>query len=274
MVVQSPQTVNAFLKPSNMACPLVFARQLRYDSDMPDKRIHRGPHPEDAKLFSAQTLPTLRQAVTDMSWLLSNGYADKSTLKLVGDRYKLTSRQRLAVMRCACSDQQRENRATRQVTAEQVVLGKSLVLDGYNVLITIEAALAGGVLFAARDGCIRDLAGIHGTYRKVEETAPAINIISHILNKLTPADVLWLLDKPVSNSGRLKKLITHFADQKKLNWSVELAFSPDKLLAESPHIIATSDSAVLDKCEKWINLTRICIETIAPKYNLKWMDLQ
>ncbi len=239
---------------------------------MPDKRTHRGPHPEDAKLFTPQTQPTLRQAVADMSWLLSNGYADKSSLKLVGDRYELTSRQRLAIMRCACSDQQRQHRKDRQVPPDNVA-GQTLLLDGYNVLITIEAALARGVLFVARDGCIRDLAGIHGTYRKVEETAPAIEVIAHVLNKLAPANVLWLLDKPVSNSGRLKKRIITFAEERKLNWQVELALSPDKILAESEHIIATSDSAVLDKCTHWTNLTRHIIETIAPEYDLQRMDL-
>ena len=239
---------------------------------MPDKRTHRGPHPEDAKLFTPQTRPTLRQAVEDMSWLLTSGYADKSSLKLVGDRYALTRRQRLAVMRCACSDQQRDHRKDRQVSPETIA-GQTLVLDGYNVLITIEAALARGVLFVARDGCIRDLAGIHGTYRKVEETAPAIEVIAYVLNTLNPADVRWLLDKPVSNSGRLKKRLSAFAEERKSNWQVELALSPDKILAASEHSIATSDSAVLDKCRHWLNLTRHIIETIAPEYDLQRLDL-
>ncbi|MHC4551503.1 MAG: DUF434 domain-containing protein, partial [Planctomycetota bacterium] len=108
---------------------------------MPDKRTHRGPHPEDAALFNDQTAPTLCKAVADMSWLLSGGYADNSSLKLVGDRYNLTSRQRLAFMRCACSDQQCEQRQNCRVNPEDVA-GKPLLLDGYNVLITIEAALA------------------------------------------------------------------------------------------------------------------------------------
>lgn len=239
---------------------------------MPDKRTHRGPHPEDAKLFNRQTLPTLQRAVADMSWLLSAGYADKSTLKLVGDRYALTTRQRLAVMRCACSDTQREYRHAHQIPPETVA-GQPIILDGYNVLITIEAALARSVLFLAQDGCIRDLAGIHGTYRKVEETAPAIEVIALVLGKLAVAEVFWLLDKPVSNSGRLKKRITHYAEQKGLNWNVQLDMNPDKTLAESSDIIATSDSVILDRCQKWLNLTGYIIETIAGEYDVQLLDL-
>ena len=43
--------------------------------------------------------------MADFSWLLTRGYAEKGALKLVGDRFSLTERQRLAVMRSACSDQ-------------------------------------------------------------------------------------------------------------------------------------------------------------------------
>ena len=34
--------------------------------------------------------------MSDLSWLLEKGYADRSALKLVGDRYRLRQRQRTA----------------------------------------------------------------------------------------------------------------------------------------------------------------------------------
>ncbi|MCI0498499.1 MAG: DUF434 domain-containing protein [Planctomycetales bacterium] len=228
---------------------------------MPDKRSHRGPHPDDAILFTDQMRAVLQQAVADMGWLLSRGYAGNSSLKLVGDRYNLKQRQRIAVMRSACSDAQLVRRWAAQIQAENS-RGRSLFLDGYNLLITTEAALGGGILLVGRDGCIRDLASIHGTYRKVEETLPAIGVIADALNRLGAADVTWLLDKPVSNSGRLKKIIMEFAHEHNFNWIVELVQSPDKQLVESDRIIATSDSAVLDGCRQWLNLGQIIIEAL------------
>ncbi|MBL7215775.1 MAG: DUF434 domain-containing protein [Phycisphaerae bacterium] len=239
---------------------------------MPDKRSHRGPHPEDAKLFTADTQAVLSHATADMSWLLSRGYADKSSLKLIGDRYNLTKRQRMAVMRCGCSDRQSEHRTARQVPPEGVA-DRPVVLDGYNVLITVEAALGGGVLFIARDGCVRDLASIHGTYRKVAETLPAIEIIAEALNKLQVRDVTWFLDKPVSNSGRLKQLIGQYAAEKGLKWTVELVQNPDKDLIESDSIIASSDSVVLDNCNQWFNLAGFIVDTIRTELNLHLLDL-
>ena len=64
-------------------------------------------------------------------------------------------------------------------------------MDGFNVLTSIEAALAGGVILAGRDGCYRDMASMHGSYRKVEETRPAILGIGSILETLQPTVCHW-----------------------------------------------------------------------------------
>ena len=58
---------------------------------------------------------------------------------------------------------------------------RPLWLDGYNVLTTVEAALGGGVILIARDGAYRDMASMHGSYRKVAETLPALKILGKLL---------------------------------------------------------------------------------------------
>lgn len=221
---------------------------------MPDKRMHRGPHPEDAKLFAEENWPRLREATADLSWLLSHGYATDSSLKLVGDRYDLARRQRIAVARSVCSDQSLETR--RQHRAELAELaGQPLAIDGYNLLITVEAALAGGVILRGRDGCYRDLASVHGTFRRVEETFPAIELLGQFLASFRAGPCTWRLDSPVSNSGRLKGYLRKIAAEHDWNWSVELSTNPDALLIASPSIVATADSVVLDGCRRWVNLS-------------------
>src|SRR5712664_1365582 len=130
----------------------------------PDIRKHRGAHPEDRKLFAAAQVPVLRTAVGELSWLLTRDYSLNGALKLVGDRYTLTDRQRLALARAACSDQSKERRAAALVNAEEIP-GEDLIVDGFNLIITVEAALSGGLLLLCHDGCIRDLPSVHGSYR-------------------------------------------------------------------------------------------------------------
>jgi len=220
---------------------------------MPDKRTHRGPHPADEKLFAPEAISDLRSALADYSLLLTKGYAEKSALKLVCDKFSLTERQRLAVMRSACSDRQLASRSEHRIEAKNLA-GQSVAVDGYNVLITVEAAMSGGVIFAGRDGCFRDLASIHGTYRKVTETIPALRMIGEFLQEIAAGKALWLLDSPVSNSGRLKTLIGELARKNNWNWEIELLLSPDAELKKTNLVVASSDSVILDGCKKWLNL--------------------
>ncbi|HEY4262218.1 MAG TPA: DUF434 domain-containing protein, partial [Schlesneria sp.] len=216
---------------------------------MTDKRTHRGPHPEDEGLFAPDQWPSLRAATADLSWLLSRGYAMVSALKIVGDRYQLEQRQRLAVMRSACSDEAKQRRESHRLSATESDDGR-LLLDGYNVLTSVEAALGGGFILQARDDCYRDMASMHGTYRKVAETVPALRLIGDYLSH-RPGSCLWYLDSPVSNSGRLKTIIREIAAQAGWDWQVELVQSPDTILAQSTETIATADSVILDHCQRW-----------------------
>ncbi len=230
---------------------------------MPDSRSHRGPHPEDRRLFAPENIPVLRKAMSDYCWLLTRGYALKSSLKLVGDRFSLTQRQRLALMRAACSEQQAADRERRRIATAELP-HQSLVVDGYNLLITIEAALSGGAIFRGTDGCYRDLAGMHGSYRRVSETTPAIAMIGRFLSDWQVGDVQWLLDKPVSNSGRLKTHICSAAEQNEWNWRVDMVLSPDHILAESDDIVVSTDSAILDRDIRWTNLAADVIDSNIP----------
>jgi hypothetical protein len=234
---------------------------------VPDKRIHRGSNPADAKLFTSDKMPDLCSAVADFSLLLTKGYADKSALKLVGDKFNLTKRQRIAVMRSACSDRQLESRNNHRIEIESIK-EQSLVIDGYNLLITIEAAMSGAVILKGKDGCFRDLASIHGTYRKVVETIPAVNLIGDFLSVFDINKALWLLDSPVSNSGRLKTIVGQLADQNNWDWEIELVPSPDAELKKTEQIVVSSDSVILDECRCWVNLAA---EIITRKIQKAWI---
>ena len=94
---------------------------------------YRGKHPRDASLFGAEQQRAFEAAVKDLSWLLSQGYAEKSALKLVGDRYALVRRQRIAVARCSASDEaltHGTDRAVEEMPRAIELVGRSLELAG------------------------------------------------------------------------------------------------------------------------------------------------
>jgi hypothetical protein len=220
---------------------------------MPDRRRHRGPHPGDAERFGETHLPALREAAADLGFLLDRGYANTAALKLVGDRFALDARQRLLLMRCSCPTTTAAARQQKRVDARALV-GRVLWIDGFNVLTTIEAALAGGVLLRGRDGCTRDMASMHGTWRRVDETSTAAVLVGGVLAEVGVAKARVLLDRPVSNAGRFALLLRGLGSQRAWNWQVELSDSPDRELAATTEVIATADGPLLDRSGAWFDL--------------------
>lgn len=230
---------------------------------MPDTRTHRGPHPSDRKLFAPECLTKLREAMADFCWLLTRGYSSDAALKLVGDHFQLAERQRAALRRGGCSAHAAARRRSRRVELGELA-GQRLGIDGFNCLITVEAALSGGVVLRGVDGSHRDLASVHGTYRHVSETEPALQHLCAALAAARPAAVTWYLDSPVSNSGRLASLMRARFEDEGLAWDVELVKNADRSLQELRAVAASSDGWVMDASEGWLDLAGATVLRFVP----------
>lgn len=181
-------TVDVRPKKTQAGTDLKLRCSFRIDQPlMPDSRKHRGPGPQDAQWFGSDAAPVLANAVADLSWLLTRGYAELSSRKLVGDRYRLVERQRTAVLRSASSDAALADRKSREISVDSL-RGQPIRIDGFNLILTLESAIGGGIVLGGRDGCYRDLASVHGTYRRVEETLAAASS-SRPLSHIQPARV-------------------------------------------------------------------------------------
>lgn len=220
---------------------------------MPDHRRHRGPHPSDPTLFAPATHGVLRRAAEEYAWLLSRGYPENAALKLVGDRHTLRERQRRAVWRGACAEATRVRRHATEYPAAALA-GEHVAVDAFNLIITAESALGGAYLFVGHDGCVRDLAGLHGSYRLVDETPGALAILTRALAERGPGRVTWYLDAPVSNSGRLRGRLEAEAEAAGLAGDVRLVPDADGPLAEHGGPVLTADGPLLDRVGAWHNL--------------------
>ncbi|MCA1663086.1 MAG: DUF434 domain-containing protein, partial [Myxococcales bacterium] len=181
---------------------------------------------------------------------------------VVGDHHQLEARQRLALQRMLCSSEQRARRAARAIERTDT-RGRTLLIDGFNLIITIEVALSGGLVLDCADGTVRDLAGLRGSYHPVDETDGALELIGRELGALAPAGARIFLDAPVSNSGRLRARILDFAHRWPFVVDAELVPNPDAILARGDNAVS-SDSSILDRCGSWLNLGRFIVDRHLP----------
>lgn len=228
--------------------------------------VRRGYVPEDEKQFNGKNVQQLRQAQQDLVYLLNHHYPMRQSVTFIGNHFQLSRWQRSALMRASCSDADYKCRKSRELIGN--LKGRTLYVDGFNVLITLETALSGTTLLDCMDGTIRDLCGLHGTYRLIDKTAGAIDALGQQLQSTGVSSAVFVLDAQISNSGRLKQLI---ADRLAgfFSFQVLVLLSPhaDTLLIRQD-CVATSDSGILDQCRSWVNLVRPILIASLPEIRL------
>lgn len=226
------------------------------------RSVKRGTDPQDSRWFSTEAILKLQRAQEELEWLLNRGYNNKSVMNMIGNHYQFSLRQRNALVRSTSSREKRNSRKEKCVTLASC-RDNCIYIDGFNLIITLEVALSGGILVLCNDGTMRDLAGLRGTYSVIDKTDFALNLIGKELSNTHISKAKFFLDAGVSNSGRLKKFILEHAEKWNTRVEVELMQHVDAFLATKERIV-TSDSIILDKCKSWVSLGRNIIGNYIP----------
>lgn len=222
----------------------------------------RGYVPEDEKQFTGKQLEQLKKAAGEVQFLLNQGYEVKPVTTFVGNHYMFSERQRLALARSVSPAEGIVRRNSKELLKQgRESLPQTVHIDGFNTIITLEVALSGSPVLGCGDGTIRDLAGLRGTYHIIEQTRKAIDLILRQLEFLKIENVCFYLDAPVSNSGRLSKLIMELSSKYDIVVKVQVLNDVDRVLEQMDGVIS-SDAIILNKCISWLNIMPMIIEHI------------
>ncbi len=198
-------------------------------------------------------LSPLRDPILDLRYLLDRGYRRATAIRVVGDKYRLGRRERNILLRAVFSRLEAGEHRRRRVGPEGAE-GEEVVIDGYNVLITVEALLSGEA-FLSDDGFVRDASGIYGKYRRSRQTALALGEILGFLKAHGARLVRFFFDGQVSGSGELCALVRRMLRDAGLPGDARTVRSADgALLRNRSKILATSDSAVIEKAERVLDI--------------------
>jgi hypothetical protein len=211
-----------------------------------------------------------KQAINDYLFLLEKKYSEKAILKIVQDRYRLNGIERSILQRGVIAKEVALNRRLKIVNEDELS-DKTLLVDFFNIILTIYSYLNGILIYFAMDGLIRDVSESHGKFRKNKNLYFAIDIIFKYLNNTLLKNVIFYIDSPVSKSKEISYLVFNKIKEYKLNAEVELVKSADFYLVKGKNnICATSDSKIIDKIDKVFDLAHYILKN---NYNPIILDI-
>jgi hypothetical protein len=105
----------------------------------------------------------------------------------------------------------------------------------------------------------------------VHETERAVAILVEVVEAMNPSEARVYIDRPVSNSGRLAELVRSTAAAQGSRLEAMTADRVDERLQASAAVVASADSAILDRCGPWLNLARIAVEPLQAELDPFWL---
>lgn len=221
--------------------------------------------------FPEPSRERLAPAATDYRWLLDRGYPDQGSLRLVGDRYRLSGTERNTLFRGVFSGEDSQRRSARLTApgGEESgggdhgdpgggdpgvrASGCDLTVDGHNVLFTVWNCIAGRPMVLATDGFVRDIGGTRSRLPHDERFDRVARHLCTALAALPSGRVTVLLDDPLpwsrEHAGAIERAWDDFSTGRAPALTVVTERSVDATVAAtSEGLIATSDTAIVDRC--------------------------
>lgn len=214
-------------------------------------------------------------ALKDYKYLLNRGYPGKASLDIVVQRYSLNKVERMVLYRCIHSNSIAKL-IRKKIVSSNYVKGKLMLIDGFNVLITIDTALSCNQVFLSDDGIIRDVSkSIKKFEFKTQTHNTLLDLMLKEIKNLAPRYMIIFYDKQVSFSGQVASLTRRHAEtiiKDTVKWDVFVSDRNDKtiIMYSSKGIVSTSDIVILLKSKEIFDLAQ---HIVRKKCGKKIIDL-
>jgi len=216
---------------------------------------------------AVESIGEICDAVIDYKYLLNRGYSVKSSIQIVTARYQLNKLQYAVLYRCIHPDSEAYSIRGKIVSVKDVEEAYLLV-DGYNVLITVDSGIVGEPVFIGDDMLLRD---IRKSYRKFkydnEVHSKLIDLILKYVVELKPKHVSIILDEQISYSGELASAFRDKIKNYNILGDAYTTRKTDTALsgAIGDIVVASSDIVVVRRASKIFDLARYIIEREKPE---------
>ncbi|MCS7111758.1 MAG: DUF434 domain-containing protein [Sulfolobales archaeon] len=214
-------------------------------------------------------------AAYDYRLLLSRGYGQRYALDMVASRYSLNREKKLLLYRCVHSMQYIVN-VIPKIACTLEPQG-ALIIDFYNILLTVLCMLENCDVYLCDDCIVRDLRGYKSRSQDYTYLLKAYDLILNAISQLKPLKIIVVADKNFSHSAiQIERFNKYIVERGLTGYSI-LSPTPDRdsiEISRSEHaIVASSDSVVVENSYKVFPLTTVITNQLNKEFTINFADL-
>ncbi|WMW22367.1 DUF434 domain-containing protein [Methanolobus mangrovi] len=197
----------------------------------------------------------MAKAATDIRYLLERGYQRESSIRFAGDHYRLGRNERYILARTVFSSETSMERKKKKLNCGELK-GRTVLIDGYNVLITLESLLKGERTWLADDSFLRDIRGVFRNHSNDDVTFEAVEKMLSFVSRSKVKEANVLLDTQMKNSGELAAFIRKRMQELEITGSAMTSRHVDYDLKNCyiSDVVATADGIIIDSVNNVIDI--------------------
>lgn len=214
-----------------------------------------GPDPKERLLKPAR----------DIRSILRWGYPKFATIRFVAEHYQLSVEERHILTRVIMPPEKIVARIRKKVSCDSIN-NRDLLLDGYNVLLSVDSLIRKEPMWFCDDGYIRDTRYYFSKTSHAEDIEEALDLVLEFLSGKKPGSLTFLLDTQISRSGELAGLIRHKLKEHRISGEAYTSKTVDFDLkreggnSEKNLITATSDGIIIDSVLQVLDIPACLME--------------
>ncbi|MGC9020669.1 MAG: DUF5616 domain-containing protein [Candidatus Methanodesulfokora sp.] len=210
----------------------------------------------------------LREASRYLLMLASMGFSQQQSLRLVAEKFSLRKEEILLLKRVIRWPDESLRNALKKIPPF-LAGGRSISVDGFNVLITVEEILLGNPVYLSTDGFIRDARAAYSSYRPGAMTEEAIREIIRELIGIGAGYVEIIFDSPHPGSGMLSSTVRDIMAEMGVEWSCRAEKDADSVVARG-EISASSDISVIEKAKAVLDIPELVARRRNAEVRIIW----
>lgn len=207
----------------------------------------------------------LLRPARDIRSILRWGYPKFSTIRFVADHFQLSLEERHILARVIMPPDRIISRINKKIDCSEIK-DRKILIDGYNVLLTVDSLLKKELMWFCDDGYIRDTRYYFSKAKQAEDIEEALDAVLGFLSEASPKSVFFLFDAQISRSGELAGFTRHKLKEYKISGEAKTSKIADfelKTEGGNPErnvIVATSDGIIIDSVKEVLDIPACLME--------------